>query len=340
MSIRVSLVSSENLIQTAKQLYGICPNGQIDIAEALTCELFSRQTMSKRALIDRVLVSLNMFAQVTVDEIKNVFDFLEDNGDVLVGANGMVARTPLRAILINHNKYLLFGTIPSQVLQKSLPADIKLGTRRVAYFPEDKKENVEQAIAQLAGRIISIEVWSGIDRVEAADNDWLELLEIQTKSGNLLELQDLENIQAYIPKDLSQPQKTRWQKNFVKEDFNLLRQWQEHGYWRYFWAKITDKNSLSGFSLSSDEARRTMFATDRKKKMPINFEYELKDKHIELEQIAFLPRAEYRYLIAMADIVSTDKPLRYLFDIQHWQQVVGVITNRLGVSFKPKTLQR
>lgn len=338
MSIRLSLVSSENLTQMAKQLYGICPNGQIDIAEALRCELFSRQTMSKRALIDRVLVSLNMFAQVTIDEIKNIFDFLEDSGDVLVGANGMVGRTPLRAVLISNNKYLLFGTLPSQVLQKTLPADIKLGVRRVTYFPEDKKENVEQAIAQLAGRIISIEAWSGLDRVEAAGNDWLELLEIQTKSGNLLELTDLENIQAYIPKDLSQLQKTRWQKNFVKEDFNLLRQWQEHGYWRYFWAKITNKDILSGFIISSDEARRTMFAIDRKKKMPINFEYELKDKHIELEQTVFLPRAEYRYLIAMADIVSSDKLLRYFFDIQHWQQIISVITNRLGVTFKPKTL--
>jgi hypothetical protein len=54
---------------------------------------------------------------------------------------------------------------------------------------------------------------------------------------------------------------------------------------------------------------------------------------VELELDAFLPRAEYRYLITMGTRVETEGPPRYLIPIADWDEAATTLQERLGLRY-------
>lgn len=307
------------------------------ITELLRSELSARRLSSRRGLCNRIAVLMESFCPVDVDIIKENLLLLENIGDITGGTGGQVAVAPLRAVKLDDNKYQLFGTLnDTQLTSCFLNSNITTGLTRILNLKDSDQENFDQLLDKLGGVILSPERWAGMDKVNAADQEWLagldSRLKDQPRPPGSLDNEINDGWRVYQSDKAKLLQKARWQKGSNDKQGYLWRVWHVRGWPVFAWTAGNSPDQQESIKLSSDDACRTMFALDRKYGTPIACQATKENNIIQVKIGGFLPRAEYRYLAIKGKF--TEKKEDYFcfqFKTDIWTQVSKMLDDRLGV---------
>jgi hypothetical protein len=334
--VRETIINPQDL--KAEKVLNIGQNldGPNVLAEFLRSELSARRLCSRRALCSKVAVMLSPLQPTSVDDAKLVLAELETNGDVTSGSQGQVAASPLRAVQIGKDRYRLYGSIPSQKLFHTFQgAALTCGLNRLLSSNESK-ESISDKIAALGGIVLNPERWAGLHKAPRADMEWLSSLDTLLENRGI-PAGSLDNgindlWQTYIPNERNKPQNDRWKKSGQEEVGKLWRAWHERGWYLFAWTSEKSPSLSPCIKLSSDHARRTMFAMDRECNNPVPVSFSEKKERVLLRIAGFLPVAEYRYLSIIGEFTGKQENY-YCFEIpsDSWPDVCQIIHDRLGM---------
>jgi len=229
----------------------------------------------------------------THDDIVGVVDELARGGDILLGAGGLVAPAPLRAVALPGGGALLVGARPSRWLSMEPTDDLP---RRVEEAPED-------------ATAVPLERWTGLDRSPSADSDFLQ---------SLLD-------REYREDDNDWSQAWCWRDGKFRPAEGHLGLWRLRmpGRWfRYAWADEAGRRPMS-----TDEGVRALFALSRGERDPIDTTESPAGVRIDLP---FIPRAEARFVMACA---SGRDGRTWTIPHERWAEVAATLEARLGLTF-------
>lgn len=337
--MRMRLLNAENIAEQAEASLAGPPSEPGGIAEALRCELAARTTASRRALCQRVCELLAPVTNLDIDEVREVLEELQQNGDVTSGPRGMVAAAPLRAVSLGNGQYLIRGTVPIRRIRNELPVEsVSSALGRRASVAEDSESDFAEKVRQCGGLVVTPERWSGLDRIVAAGPDWLRELDTRLEHNPVSAGGLSEGIvgkwRAYLSSDESQlEQWNRWKSG--AEAGQLWRAKHERG-WRVFaWTSENDPDKSQFIQVTQDEACRTMLSLDRGAEAPLRVSFNSENDHVALSFPGFFPRAEFRFLTTMGDYLGfQDGKATYRVPSSAFEDIRTVITTRLGVIFE------
>jgi hypothetical protein len=310
------------------------------IFEILRQELSARITSTRRVLCLRAVELMAPITIIELDDAKAFLDTLIHFGDATEGPGGWVAAAPLRAVIVGKDKYSLHGTIPTRMLMQSLPATITgSGVYRICTIVPFADESFRAAVAELGGIVMNPQRWAGLERILPAGPPWLEYLSLRLENMPLpqgaADYGPIGSWAAYMPEKVDEEQNKRWKKDRISSNAQLWRAWNDGGWWVFVWTSGGSPHVQKQMRLTRDEATRTMFSIDVNVSMPLSFSCKKQEEIISLELSAFLPRAEFRFLTTMAQLLAQGAtPTRYLIESSAWEETQNTLSNRLGVSFR------
>jgi len=336
--MELALISEQDKEQLVEQSLGIPSASTEDlVAELLRSELTARGVSGRRSLCDRIIQLLQPTISVTHDLVKDVLFSLEKAGDISGGPKGQIAAPPLRAVKLAENKYQLFCSIPHGRLASFFnKSKLSVGLSRVLILKGDDRKKIKDTIEALAGLELTPERWAGMDKVGAANKNWLDGLNnsliSQPVSSGSFDQQTRDEWKVYQPEQSKLLQKVRWQKNDKSSKGNLWRIWHERGWPIYCWTAGDSPELAEQIRLSNDEANRTMFALDRLKNARISCEVTEKKSKTQVQIGGFLPNAEYRYLTTKGKFIGKDGDyFCFQFRTVIWHEVLELLNERLGI---------
>ena len=338
--MRMRLLNAENVAQQAEASLAGPPSEPGGIAEALRCELAARTTATRRALCQRVCELLAPVTDLDTDQVREVLEELQQNGDVTSGPRGLVAAAPLRAVSLGRGQYLIRGTVPIRRIRNELPVEsVSSAVGRHASVAEDSESDFAEKVRKCGGLVVTPERWSGLDRIVAAGPDWLHELDTRLAHNSVPAGGLPEGIagkwRAYLPTNESQlEQWSRWKSG--AETGQLWQTKHERG-WRVFaWTSGTDPGNSHFIQVTQDEACRTMLSLDQSAEAPLLVSFISEDDdHVALSFPGFFPRAEFRFLTTMGDYLGFQSgKATYRVPASAFEDVRTVITTRLGVLFE------
>ena len=341
--MKLSLIEKSQLQAIANQYYGEISCDASVLAESIRSELSARMTSSRRALCLRVKETLSPISDVTLERIKEVLEDLESHGDVTKGPNGYVASTPLRLVDLGDYRYRVHGSWPSRSLRSSLPVnELVEGVCRFAVIEEGKQDDLFLVVDGLGGLILTPERWAGLDRIFPAGSEWLGNLDLQLsvspKLHGTYDARIMDSWRAYQPQDEG-PQRNRWPANPDDSSSKLWRAKDERNQWLYVWTdggSPTDSNCLRLFS---DQASRTIFSLDAEASNSVMVNIVEDGVLTVLLFDCFLPHAEYRYLITMAEKLERQEGQpSYCYTVRTsvLAKVRQMLKERLQLNFRSK----
>lgn len=336
--MKATIVQPQEL--SAEKILNICQDlsKQNLLAEILRSELAARRVCSRRALCSKVAAMLEPLQQTSIDEVKGVLAELETKGDVTSGSKGQIAASPLRAVQVGEGRYHLHGSVASRKLFHTFPeVALTLGLNRLLSSSEDQ-DCVSNKIAKLGGIVLKPERWAGLSKTPRADTEWLSSLDTMLENRKI-PAGSLDNgindvWQAYIEAK-GKPQNERWEKSIQDENRKLWRAWHDRGWYLFAWTSGKSPSVCSCKKLSSDHARRTMFALDREAGNPVPFSVTMESNRVFFRIAGFLPIAEYRYLSTIGEYIGK-RGSYYCFNMppDTWSETREIINDRLGIKLE------
>jgi hypothetical protein len=323
------------IVEVARQSWAADPDSQTAVAEALRAELWARRVSTRRALCQRVVYLMQPVRRLDLDSVILILAELERSGDVTVGDSGRLAAAPLRAVDLGGGRYRLFGGPATTQLQQLLGQKaIADAFSRQVTLSEDSATVFRQRLAAIGGVIITPEQWSGLDRTPPADEAWLAGLddELRHNPGAPAALQGgYDDWRCYVPDCGEAEPRLRWKKSPSDVPGCLWRARHARGFRIHVWT--SGDNPLQGthLRLSQDQAARTAFALDRAAGCSVVMEGKDDGAFLELSVRAFLPIAEYRFLLTLCERIEVTGIPRYRVPQHVWPQVVSTLETRLGV---------
>lgn len=302
-------------------------------AGCLRRELGALGNTTRRVLLDLVTARLGRVGAADRDRILSVVQQLETLGDITRGPGGRLAAGPLRLVTVREGaEYLVLGCHSRKALcEGSGGLDlVTQGSLRRLRVTAEALPATKQRVAELAGRFVSAEQWSGCDREPVADSAWLERLTARLDSLPTSVPCVWERVQAYVPTQEVDQQFRRW-KDLSKATENpaLVRSRQPGGWFSYGWLRSEPSNLLA---LSKQEALRTMFALDRTARAPLRLPSKEQGAGVELSLTALLPFPEYRLVVSHGEPIPGDgPPLRFRVPKEAWEQLASALQERLGL---------
>lgn len=332
------LIPEQDSAQFVEQQLGF-PSASLEdiIAELLRSELAARRISGRRSLCDRIIILLESAGIVSRDQVKDVLFSLEKAGDISGGPKGRIAAAPLRAVKLAEKKYQLFGSIPhGQIAMLLHESKLTVGATRILTLKGDDRHEWNHILSELGGIELSPERWAGLDKVGAADQNWLDGLNnrllMESVSAGSFDQETRDEWKVYQPDKAKLLQKARWHKDNQGEQGNLWRIWHERGWPIYCWTAGDSPERVEQIRLSADEANRTMFALDRLNEASISCKITKKKKKTQIQIGGFLPNAEYRYLITKGKFIGKYGDY-FCFQLNNaiWQEVSELMIERLGI---------
>lgn len=305
------------------------------LAELCRAEAAALGKCLRRVLADRVCALLRPVGGIPTERALDVIRRLEEQGDLLAGPGGYVAAAPLRAIHAGPGHHLLLGGIDSVALGAALGVAISPSVLRRLRSEPAEDAALAGAVADLGGRVLSIEAWAGLDRTPPADAAWLATLE-ERLHDPIESIAAAEAVLAPAVGDLEHyiAGEHRWRCLSAASGSPLLRVRQPFGWFAYAWVASgsTAPQLREALRLGRDEARRTQFALDAAAGQPHRLRFEGTGTAARLHIEAPLPYAEYRFLLGFAERSGWEGlPIRYSLPAVDVPRVSACLAQRLGV---------
>ena len=302
--------------------------------ELIRAELWARGVTTRRLLCDRVVSSTWPKATISKEKVQNAIEEMARSGDVTCGPKGGVAAAPLRIVHNGAGRYLLFGTLPTRLIENLLL------TANVRDFLDSSAETLQSMISQYGGAIMTAEQWAGFDQILAAGEDWLgqlaERLEVEFYPPESFDEEVNHAWMGYLPPVSTATSRNPWKKPAANNgEVNLWRGWSIYGWPIYLWTAGGSPSECPSLHLTSDEGTRTVFALAKRAGYTMILKAEAIMADVILRIEGFLPLAEYRFLLAvslMQDAGESAKFFRIPFEA--WPSVKEILGKRLGVSFE------
>ena len=323
----INVIDSERMKQVSRELTGYAHYDSATVTELVRNELWARGTTSRRGLCDRIVSLMQPLSDLKKDDVQAVLDEMERIGDVTYGPRGTLAVSPLRVVVAGNGRFRLFGTLPSRLVQNISASGI---TRELT----DNSEVAVHSLMDLYGGVqLSAERWAGFDRVQPAGPDWLKSLDFriddEAREPGAFE-GELNSIWMTCRPTSNQ---SPWKKPIGDDGGKFWRAWTKFGRPIHVWTSGGNPISSPAMQLTSDEANRTTFAVCMQSSFPVVFNVEAMGADVILRFDAFLPVAEYRYLIVigeMQELAGSKKAFR--IPLEDWLKVGAKLRDRLGVT--------
>lgn len=296
------------------------------LADLLRREVHARAWTPRASVVERMHRTLLPIAPVEVDAIAATCRELVRSGDLVLAEGGCLAATPLRVVPTTPERWRIFASAPSDVLDAVLPGEwASHGLRRIRIAAGDAIEN---AVAAVDGRLVRPDEWSGMNRTPAADAAFVEMLDrglaSHAEAAGSLDADGPMEWRAWVPHE----------GRFVWRTSNEGRLWRARHPrlgWRRAWTKGESPSAKPFLGLGSDEAARAAFAVARTAQAPLalRIEEDGSSSAVLLSIDGWLPLAEYRYLTLHGELVDG---AAWRIDGAARDDVTACLMRRLGLA--------
>lgn len=275
----------------------------------------------------------------TLDEsvVSDACDLLEREGDVVLADGGVLFATPLRAVKLDGQDFRIASSLPTRRL-----ATLLIGSWNVAGTSRrcrvDDTERASAAVIEAGGVVLTPSAWARLDRVPAADQRWLESLELRLRSAaeaaSSLERDEALAWSGYVATDSG----LRWKAANAGEGARLWRARNRWGHWHHAWTEQGTPASSRFVSLRRDEGTRTVFAVAAALGVPAEISVARHADEAIITVPQWLPFAEYRYLAVSASLSASDRgATRWTVPSASLATVLGTLVQRLGIVVREET---
>jgi len=300
----------------------------VAVRETLRAELAARGVVTRRWLVARVAVALQRHG-VSVDDISAAIDELEDADDLVSGSHGRVAPTPLR-VVDALGRHILVGTLPSVEwrLRGGPTLDDTVLPRLIELGPgKDAAQELASLVGSFGGACISLARWSGLDRVQAADEGWLEMVRGRAALATEPPSDDPDaRWQCFAPASPGELRQ-RWHWSAAEAAPLLWRRFVRAGYSQQAWTSGGSPATNPWVRLSNDEALRTAFALAKSPVAnSVTGRSEGKNVLVLTDRV---PHAEYRWLVGAAE--SMPDARTFVFGATQTTAALDMLRARLGI---------
>lgn len=314
-------------------------------AETLRAESTAIGAVPRRVLLERATRTLEPLGSVDREALLELCRRLEWIGDITSASGGYVAPSPLRVVRMEDERYLLVGSARTAQVRRALGRIqiVESVPRKGTLLPGQAAVNSAD-VAPLGGVVITAERWAGLDRVLPL-GEVLADLDAQLDAPHRHVTREIAvpwtRLEMYVP-DAAEPRgHRRWRTCPAIDRTALVREKQPGGWTAYAWARPGLRGATpQRIVLSSDQARRATFALDATANAPLTLDAVGAGDRVELRAAMPFPRAEYRYLVAASESVSSDGfPIRYQIPRALYARVADVLRAQLGVVLR-ETMER
>jgi hypothetical protein len=269
-------------------------------ADLLRQEVTARGRCAKHLLVARVCRLAAPAMLLEPEDVADLCDDLEREGDVVVGEGGIVYPAPSRVISLGDGTHRFVCAIPSVRLRALFEGEwTHRGVRRDCCL----RGTAENAARALGGIVLTPEAWAGFDRVPPADGEWIEALDARLAHAPE-PLGSLERDEALEWRGLAlDPQGPRWMRT---ESARLWRARHRWAGWFHAWSAGASPSVGPFVKLRADDGARTTYAFGRSSEHPLQARLSTGAGEATLTLPAWLPLAEYRYLAAIAECAKRD----------------------------------
>lgn len=330
----MNLVDNGYLQEEYRKYSGGMTTDVKSLTEMLRHELWARGITSRRALCERINALVRPLADISIDTIRGILDEMERTGDLTVGPRGAVAAAPLRIVSCGDERYRLFGTLPNCYLLNYVPQINLVGTARE--LNAVSVESLDALLVKYGGANLSVERWSGFDRVLPAGSKWLEQLtsrlETETENPGFFDAEVRETWMVFRPAGGKGKGQSFWKKPSDNDEGQLWRGWSMYGWPISVWTSCGSPSAIPSMRLTSDEASRTVFSLAIAARKPIVIRADVTGPDVMMYLENFLPLAEYRYLMTVGELQDTEGLQRvFRISLEAWSGVEKTLRDRLGV---------
>jgi len=334
----MNTINIEQLREACQNYIGCLPPDEGALAEMLRCELWARKVTVRRFLCNGIISSVQPLGSLSIGDVNTALDEMDLAGGITTGARGKVAATPLRVVNIGKRRLRIFGTLPTRLIRDCFPDVLSVGMVREVRIDNDHQ--IRSFLDQYGGLLLTLERWAGFECTLSAGPEWLELLGDNLDTNGISPGSYDEKLvgEWYVYSPATQHKKKQggqWNKSGSADSGRLWRGWSSYNRPMYFWTEGGNPSSVRSARLSRDESARTLFSLSLEANAPIELSIRPLGTHMILELDAYLPLAEYRYLVTISDHQEIrDTQRSFSIPIEFWPNVESKLRERLGVVFK------
>lgn len=319
----LSLVSREDAVKRLVELGG-APDSIEVLSDLLRAEVHARKHAPRAATLSRVARLLAPAVLVDEERLADACDALEREGDLVLAAGGILHATPMRVVALGDHARV-FSSLPSRVVAAALGREVvATGAARTVVLTD----GLAEAVAKIAGTMVTSEIWAGLDHTPKADAAFLATLDHRLEwealdAGALEKDGPLEWRTWQLASDGA-----RWRRS------NEGRLWwarTRFGGHRRAWTASASPSTSPFVELSADEADRARFALSREVAGASLLRVTRTGERATIEVPGWLPRPEYRWLSLHAAPVPDSKGARWDVAAGDEAQITKVLTERLGL---------
>ncbi|MCB9759434.1 MAG: hypothetical protein H6739_06310 [Alphaproteobacteria bacterium] len=307
------------------------------LADLLRAEVTARGSCTRAAAVGRLQRALaGLVPEDTLrGRLSDLCRTLEADGDFSVSKGGFLHVSPVRAVVLDQTTHRVVSSLPTRVLGPQLPGSLQVeGTCRTHHLAPDRTDDLTLALEALGGVALTVDAWAGLERGPPADAAWMDNL-AQRLQWHAESQGSLERDGALDWATLEfTDEGPRWRRR-SDAPTRLWRARSPNGRWLFAWSASDQTPAGSDFvSLSDDDAARTVFAVARTEERPVQARIEHHGEERRLFIREWLPRAEYRFLAALGACEFIDRETVWSFVATRQEQVVSMLSERLGVGIK------
>lgn len=333
--MKLTVVPQEQVARRSASRWGDFRQDET-LADLIRAEVTARGSCLRWTALRRLEQALgNDEADLNRARLKELCDGLEHEGDLTASSGGVLNVSPVRAIEIQEGVHRVVCSLPSHRLRAHLPGTLDVdGLRRLHRFEPNMEPEVGAALQALGGTVVSPQAWAGLELTPIANSAWLvnldQRLEWQPEAAGSLERDGALDWQG-LTQTTDGP---RWRRN-PDEPCRLWRARTSYGRWIWAWGTAEGTPSTEAFvTLFADEANRTLFALAREADQPVSASVARDDAFAHVRLREWLPRAEYRYLSALASTSRIENQQQWSIPLSRVDGVFDTLTRRLGLDIK------
>lgn len=332
--MKLLTLSKDALDRASNLSWGSVDDKIAVVGDAVRLELLARQFTLRRLLIERVVRTLQPVISVEAKTVTAVVEEMARIGEITRADRGILAAAPLRAVRLGDDQYRFFGGGSTKQLEALLSVEMQISGCAREVRLSSQSEDFEATVASLGGVVLTLDKWSGVERILPPGSEWLEQLDEELSYNATLPATFIASEgewRGYRPEQGVTRQVGRWRRQDENSVERLWRKRHESGYWVYAWTTGGPPADLGVLKLGVDDALRTGFALDRLTDAPLDVSYERNGGQVEFIFDGMFPRAEYRFLVTIGERVIADGIPCYRVSAERWAYTSTFLGERLGV---------
>lgn len=322
--MRLTLLSPDAGLADLSMWLGVEPASDLGLAELIRAEVTARGTTPRATALERVRRFVAPVANIDPKPLARTCDVLVREGDLVLGAGGRLAATPLRLVRLGQIARVS-SSLPTPALQAALGADVERRglTRRVAWTDAS-----QAALTALGGLALTLEQWAGLDRAPLADHGFLQRLDQRLQCA------------AAVPADHVQGEPVEWRgwtwhgdRWAWRRDAGSTPLWRAKTAWGHLsaWTTGGSPGTTPFFELPPDDSARARFALARHDGRPLVVSVQIADDVACFSLPGWLPRAEYRWLSLLSEPGLDAGSGNWRVPASEFPRVRDLLVQRLGV---------